>query len=297
MPPHALAISLPNKFIGVQGDNEFDQECSIIKSVVVKRVGEQHMLSEEEVAQYHRDGWIVPNYRVPDDLLRDAQDLTTRMLAERPDYADLYPDLLRAEPRFCAIGIDPKLLSILAQLMGDDIVLWTGSVFGKPAGQGKATPWHQDGEYWPIQPLETLTAWVALDHSTPENGCLRVVEGSHQPRKLFSHHRNDADDITLNQEVDAEGMNAGTIKDIILEPGQVSIHDVYLVHGSNANTSAARRAGLTYRYMPAASHFDRTRAQTLHDELGVTNLTDREIYLVHGHEADNGNTFTELPSA
>lgn len=253
------------------------------------------MLSENEVAQYHRDGWIVPDYRVPDELLRDAQDLINKMLAERPDYADLYPDVLRAEPKFCAIAVEPKLLSILAQLMGNDIVLWTGAVFGKPAGQGKATPWHQDGEYWPIRPLETLTVWVALDRSTPANGCLSVVEGSHKPRKLFSHRRNDADNITLNQEVEEEGMSAGTIRDIVLEPGQVSIHDVYLVHGSNPNTSSERRAGLTYRYMPAASHFDRKLAQELHDDLGVTNLHDREIYLVHGQSIENGNTFTELP--
>ena len=254
------------------------------------------MLSATEIANFHRDGWIVPDYRVPDDLLVEAQRLTSDMLAARPDYADLYPDLLRAERRFCAIGVEPKLLAILAQLMGEDIVLWTGSVFGKPAGQGKATPWHQDGEYWPIRPLETLTAWVALDHSTPANGCLSVVEGSHKPRKLFDHHRNDADNITLNQEIGQEGMRAGTIRDIVLEPGQVSIHDVYLVHGSNANTSAERRAGLTYRYMPAASHFDRALAQQLHDDLGVTNLADREIYLVHGKPARNGNVFTELPA-
>ena len=72
------------------------------------------MLSEADVTQFHRDGWIVPDYRVPDALLSEAQELTTRMLAERPDYADLYPDLLRAEPRFCAIGVEPKLLAILA---------------------------------------------------------------------------------------------------------------------------------------------------------------------------------------
>lgn len=255
------------------------------------------MLSETEVAQFHRTGWIVPDYRVPDHELRAAQDLTNKLLSERPEYADLYPDLLRAEPRFCAIGVEPTLLSILSQLMGEDIVLWTGSVFGKPAGQGKATPWHQDGEYWPIRPLETLTVWVALDPSTPENGCLSVLEGCHKPRKLFAHRRNDADNITLNQEVGEEGMAAGAVKDIVLEPGQVSIHDVYLVHGSNANTSTQRRAGLTYRYMPAASHFDRALAQRLHDDLGVTNLSDREIYLVHGAAQDNGNLFTDLPVA
>ena len=253
------------------------------------------MLSQSEIADFHQRGWIVPDYRVPAELLANAQDLTTRLLAERPEYADLYPDLLRAEPRFCAIGVEPELLSILSQLMGEDIVLWTGSVFGKPAGQGKATPWHQDGEYWPIRPLETLTAWVALDHSTPSNGCLSVVEGSHKPRKLFAHHRNDDQNITLNQEVDEEGMSAGAVRDIVLEPGQVSIHDVYLVHGSNANTSATRRAGITYRYMPAASHFDRSLAQRLHDDLGVTNLADREIYLVHGNATDNRNSFTSLP--
>ena len=252
------------------------------------------MLSEAEIATYREKGWIVPDYRVPDALLAEAREAFDSMARERPDYADLYPDLLRANPRFFDIGRDPALLDILAQIMGPDIVLWTAAVFGKPAGQGKATPWHQDGEYWPIRPLETVTAWVALDASTPENGCLRVVPGSHKPRRLFRHERREGD-YTLHQEVADSAVDPGQAEDIVLEPGQVSLHDVYLVHGSGPNRSPHRRAGITYRYMPAASHFDRALGARQHAELGVPDISRREIYLVHGRPGDNPNDYSQLP--
>ena len=49
---------------------------------------------------------------------------------------------------------------------------------------GHATPWHQDGQYWPIRPLATCTVWLAIDDANIENGCLRFIKGSHKDKKL-----------------------------------------------------------------------------------------------------------------
>jgi ectoine hydroxylase-related dioxygenase (phytanoyl-CoA dioxygenase family) len=62
-------------------------------------------------------------------------------------------------------------------------------VFCKPPVTGKAIPWHQDGQYWPIRPIATCSVWIALDDATPENGCMRYIPGSHKARKLEQHHR------------------------------------------------------------------------------------------------------------
>ena len=64
------------------------------------------------------------------------------------------------------------------------MILWGCHVFCKPAGDGYATPWHQDGHYWPIRPLANCTVWVALEESTIENGCLRVIPRSHRDKVL-----------------------------------------------------------------------------------------------------------------
>lgn len=255
------------------------------------------MLSDSSLAQYRENGWIIPDYRVPQDLLADAQARTTAMMAARPDYKDLYPDIVGADIRFLEIAREPALLDILEQIIGPDIVMWTGALFGKPPGGGKATPWHQDGEYWPIRPLETVTVWAALDPSTTENGCLRILNGSHKARRLESHVTMPEGDYTLHQELDPAVVAAGEAVDLVLAPGQISIHDAFLAHGSEPNQSAQRRAGLTYRYMPASSHFDRDLAAQQHQDLGVPDISKRPLYLVRGDAARGRNVFDPIPAA
>ncbi len=253
-------------------------------------------LTEAEIARYREQGWIVPDYRVPEALLAESQARATAMMAARPDYRDLYPDMLGADIHFIEMAREPGLLDILEQLIGPDIALWTAGMFGTPPGDGKATPWHQDGEYWPIRPLETATVWVALDGSTPDNGCLRVIPGSHKAGRLFRHHENLEGDYTLHQEIDRDEYDEATAVDIVLEPGQVSIHDVHLIHGSQPNRSAHRRAGMTYRYMPARCHFDRDLAARQAAESKVPDISRRPIYLVRGDGTDKPNTFDPVPT-
>ena len=251
-------------------------------------------LTDREIARYHEQGWIVPDYRVPADLLADAKARATAMMDARADYRDLYPDRLGADIRFVDMAREPDLLDILEQLIGPDIALWTAGMFGKPAGNGKATPWHQDGEYWPIRPLATATVWVALDASTPENGCLRVISGSHKASRLFPHHPRDGD-LTQHQEIDADAYDRSRAADIVLEAGQVSIHDVYLIHGSEPNRSDKRRAGVTYRYMPARCHFDRALAARQAAEHPIPDISKRPIYLVRGSDKHAPNSFDPIP--
>ena len=137
------------------------------------------------------------------------------------------------------------------------MILWGCHVFCKPAVEGYETPWHQDGHYWPIRPLANCTAWVALEPSTVENGCLRVIPRSHAERRLHEHLHEDRTDLTLNQRM-AEGVfDEAAAVDIELEPGQMSLHDVYMIHGARANTSGKRRTGAALRYMPSTSVFER----------------------------------------
>ncbi|NNF79837.1 MAG: phytanoyl-CoA dioxygenase family protein, partial [Rhizobiales bacterium] len=116
---------------------------------------------------------------------------------------------------------------------------------------------HQDGEYWPIRPLATCSVWLALDDVTKENGCMRFIPGSHKSQTPFAHARQNRDDVVINMEIDTSAYSEADAVDIELEAGQMSLHDIYLIHGSNANRSNKRRAGLALRYMPASSHFDR----------------------------------------
>uniref|UniRef100_UPI00248E2DD3 phytanoyl-CoA dioxygenase family protein n=1 Tax=Thalassobaculum salexigens TaxID=455360 RepID=UPI00248E2DD3 len=131
------------------------------------------MLTETEIAQYHDKGYVFPKYRLPPDTLQAIRDDHDRLLARHPEFRDNCPDLLTFDSGFLNYARDPAILDMVAQLIGPDIALWNMSFFAKPALNGKRTPWHQDGAYWPIRPLATCTVWIAIDDATPENGCMR----------------------------------------------------------------------------------------------------------------------------
>ncbi len=246
------------------------------------------MLTSEQAAKYHEDGFVVPDYRLPVEDLASIKTHHGRLVERHPEFRNYCPSLLAYDLAFLNYARIPEILDMVEQVIGPDIALWNSSFFAKPAMNGFETPWHQDGEYWPLRPLATCTVWIAVDDSTPENGCLRVIRGSHKDRRLRSHHTNPARDLTLNQEIDSDEFDPLDAVDLVLKAGQVSLHDVYLTHGSQANRSEHSRRGMTLRYMPTTSVYDREFATRLHEDKGVVNQADRTLFLVRGIDRSGG---------
>jgi len=84
-------------------------------------------------------------------------------------------------------GIQTEILKSIAQLLGENLIIWASAFFCKSGRHGKRIPWHQDAAYWPIVPMAACSAWIAFDHSTPENGCMRIIPGSYKPGRKLSH--------------------------------------------------------------------------------------------------------------
>jgi ectoine hydroxylase-related dioxygenase (phytanoyl-CoA dioxygenase family) len=258
-------------------------------------------LSETEVAHYHREGWLIPQFRLPDDevtRLRDALDELIRanpgVRPEKLVSAHIEGDNgegVRGDARFLDLARDARIVELVSGVIGDDVVLWGCHVFCKPAGDGYPTPWHQDGHYWPIRPLANCTVWVALEESTIENGCLRVIARSHRDRVLHEHLHEDRTDLTLNQRV-ADGLfDEARAVDLELAPGQMSLHDVFMIHGAAANRSNQRRTGVALRYMPASSVFER-HLRPADGQTGVpVNFAHRPLWLVKGVDRSGRNDF------
>ncbi|MFN7642237.1 MAG: phytanoyl-CoA dioxygenase family protein, partial [Burkholderiales bacterium] len=186
----------------------------------------------------------------------------------------------------------PALGALVAELNGHDLNLRGCQNFCKPGGDGLETPWHQDGHYWPIRPLATCTIWVALDESKVENGCLRVIPGSHRDRALLPHLREEREDVVLNQKTVDSAFDASTAVDIELEPGQMSMHDVYMIHGAAANRSPKRRAGVAIRYMPSTSLFDRSLMKPGAQSGSTVDFSPRPLWLLRGVDRTGRNDFT-----
>ena len=159
------------------------------------------LLTQTDMETYRADGYVVPDYRVPEDLLYEIRASHDRLIAGHPEFEDYCPAVLAFDTWFLTVARIPEIVDMVEQLIGPDIALWNSSFFAKPARNGSRTPWHQDGKYWPIRPLATCSVWIAVDPSTTENGCLRVIPGSHRQRRLMAHGINDAEDLSLPLEL------------------------------------------------------------------------------------------------
>jgi len=256
-------------------------------------------LSQREIDTYHEEGLVIPDYKLPpaklarlreglEQLIKDNPNIRSEKLisAHLSEYAN---EGVRGNRIFLEFASDPDLLDLVECVIGPDMILWGAQVFCKPAGDGMEVPWHQDGQYWPIRPLATCTVWVAIDDVTRENGAMRYIPGSH--KSGIYQHRTDPSEALVLHQVMAPGLVDETkARDDVLEAGQLSLHDVYLVHGSPANRSTKRRAGLALRYMPTTSHFDRT-IPSAERGAGNADFALRPIFLVRGVDRCGKNEF------
>ena len=249
------------------------------------------MLTPDQIAQYHDNGYVVPDFQVPAEALEAIKTRHNALLDDHPEFRDYCPALFDYDLGFRDFAANHSIIDMVEQLIGGDIALWNMSFFAKPAGNGKRTPWHQDGEYWPIRPLATCTAWLAVDDSTVDNGCLRVIRGSHKERALRRHNSVAAGNVTLTQELDRSEYDESKAVDIVLQAGQISLHDVFLLHGSEPNTSPRSRRGMTMRFMPTTSVFDRELAHAKAKIVASTNHSRRQIFLLRGSDRSGRNSF------
>ena len=257
-------------------------------------------LSADEVARYRQDGWVKPAWRLPPQRVASMRQALDDLIARNPG---VRPEKLvsahiegdngegvRGSAAFLELARDPEIVDLVSGVIGEDVILWGCHVFCKPPLDGYETPWHQDGHYWPIRPLATCTVWVALEPSTRENGCLRVIPGSHATRALHAHLHEDRSDLTLNQRMAAGSFDEAQAVDVELDAGEMSLHDVYMVHGARPNTSTRRRTGVALRYMPSTSLFDRT-LRPADGQTGVpVNFARRPLWLLKGQDRA-GNDF------
>ncbi|KAA3625476.1 MAG: phytanoyl-CoA dioxygenase family protein [Proteobacteria bacterium] len=265
-------------------------------------MNQQARFTPGQVERFHDRGWVVPDYRLPaavlDEMRREYRQLLERNPGIRSDIM-LGPHLetpgaqgVRGSRRWLEFATRPPLLDLAAQLIGEDIVLWGTTLFGKPARSGKKTPWHQDGDYYPIEPLRTLTIWIALDDVTPRNGPMRFIPGSHRERRIFPHHWEEDDSLTINQVCDSEYFDSSTAQPLLLEAGQMSFHDVYMIHGSEANATDRRRAAFIVRLMPADCFYNHARGQAMAEPHQAHDYGRRPLFLVRGKDASGRNDFT-----
>jgi hypothetical protein len=259
-------------------------------------------LSDRQVMQYQEQGYLVPDYQLPGELLEKMRAAYDRLLENNVELGSdflLGPHLqksgsqgVKGAKEWFELATHPDLMDMAAQLIGEDIILWGTTIFGKPAKGGKGTPWHQDGDYYPIRPLETMTIWIALDDVTPENGPMSFIPGSHKGKKQYSHHREERDNYTIFDVCDSVQFDESAAVDLVIKAGQVSYHDVYMIHGSKPNLTEHRRAAFVVRLMPASSFYDHELGRVAGEKNSSHDYGSRSLFLVRGKDICAKNDFS-----
>ena len=224
------------------------------------------ILSDEEVAFYHREGYLVPKFRFSPEDVAKMQRLARKAVAENPDKLDQPLVMLhipgnkvqdiKSTPEWLDIAAHPRLLDMTEQLIGPDIALWDCGLFYKKQSGGPATPWHRDGAYWPIKPLDSISVWIAVFDSFKENACLRMIPRSHAAKSIGKHSKDHKENVIFQHQLDASEFDEATAVDLEMEAGEMVFFDTFTIHGAGRNMSDRERAGCAMRFMPTTSHFD-----------------------------------------
>lgn len=152
-------------------------------------------------------------------------------------------------PWAARIARDPRILDVVEQLIGPDILIWTSTFFIKEPNSPTLAAWHQDATYYGIEPAEPVTVWLALSDASVEAGCMEVLPLGGEKRQM--HHVAHVVENSVNRsaQVIVEPMDESTIEAMPLKAGSFSIHHGMTPHRSAPNTTAARRIGLGLNYI------------------------------------------------
>lgn len=233
------------------------------------------ILTPEQIAEFHERGYLKYGKVYSDseaDALRERMFAVMEGRSERKAerIADFHEgskrkmiqivNIWEADPQFHEHLYNPTICEIIAELMGTDTVrVWHDQVQYKPPKIGGPTDWHQDHPYWPIiQPADLISAWVALDDATVENGCMWMVPGSHKwgPHKggTIGTDPNNFDPLpdlsSLPADIKIERIPCEVKK------GEVMFHHCLTWHGSPWNNSERGRPAIAVHYMPGYTRYE-----------------------------------------
>ena len=211
------------------------------------------ILTRQQVEEYRQQGFLSPIDVMSED---EAASYAQQLQAAEVDY----PQELNAENRnnpHLAFGFldqlahHPVILDAVEDLIGPDFALWGSVLFIKEPETRHYVSWHQDATYVGISPHDYVTPWLALTPSDRETGCMSMIPGSHRD-DIQPHLETFHDDNILTRGQAIQEVDESVAVDLILRPGQMSLHHCRVIHGSQPNRSKQRRVGFALQgYVPA----------------------------------------------
>ena len=210
------------------------------------------VLTKNQIEQYHDEGFICP-IRVISE--KDALSIKTQL----EEVEAQYPEEINAQSRnnlhlsfsfLDALAHNKTIVDAIEDLIGPDIALWASVMFIKEPSSKQYVSWHQDATYMGLDSFDFPTPWIALSPSNLDTGCMTMISGSHK-LKIQKHEDTYAENNILTRGQAIKSVDKSKAVDLILRPGEMSIHHGAIIHGSQPNNSNQRRIGFSLQsYVP-----------------------------------------------
>ena len=210
-------------------------------------------LTPPEMAAYRRNGFLFPVLVMDEAEASQARD-HLEGVEKRFGPQHYRGKVHLVLPFVRALVGKPEVLDAVESVIGPDILLWDCTFIVKEPGAATRVAWHQDLTYWALEPAPTVVSiWIAFSASTVESGCVKMLPGTHRQGQLTHAQRfSDGNILSRGQEI-GEGIDPSAAVDVVLQPGEMSLHHGYIVHASQPNRSADRRIGLNAQFISAAT--------------------------------------------
>jgi len=218
----------------------------------------QYGLSPEQIQQYESTGYVAP---IP---IFDEQEATS-LLAELEEIEKAWPESLSTSgrnnahyviPLLDSISHNSKIVAAVASLIGSDVLIAGTTLFIKEPENEGFISWHQDARYIGLEPHDWVTAWIALSDVNEDNGCMRMLPGTHK-QPLIEHVDTFDEKNMLTRGQTVPNVNENESLPVCLKPGEMSLHHPRVVHGSGPNLSGKRRVGFAIQSY-IATHVEQT---------------------------------------
>lgn len=210
------------------------------------------VLTKLQIEQYHDEGFIYPIRVISEQEALSIKDELEQVEKE-------FPEEINSESRnnlhlsfafLDALAHNKIIVDAIEDLIGPDISLWASVMFIKEPSSKQYVSWHQDATYMGLDSLDFPTPWIALSPSNIETGCMTMIAGSHKT-KIQNHEDTFAENNILTRGQVIQDVDESKAVDLILQPGEMSIHHGAVIHGSQPNNSNQRRIGFSLQsYMP-----------------------------------------------
>ena len=207
----------------------------------------------ELMESYRRDGYLFPLTAMSTAEAAGYRRRLSAFEAANPT-GQSFREIVKAKAHLLCLALleivrRREILDAVEHVLGPDILCWSTGVFLKEAGDPAFVSWHQDVTYWGLAPHDVVTAWVALSPATVESGAMHFLPGSHIG-PIGTHTETFARDNLLSRgQTLTTDIDETQAVDVVLQPGQFSLHHIRLAHGSRPNRSDDRRIGIAIRYM------------------------------------------------